>query len=153
MQVTGERILPVDRGRAWSALTDPAVLRAAIPGCEAFDRTEEGHYRVVMAAAVGPVKARFTGRVVLEDVVVAQSYRLRFEGEGKAAGFARGAAQVRLQDHEGGGTRLDYDAEAQVGGRIAQVGSRLVDPAARKFVESFFTSFCELLTAEERSVP
>ena len=146
MQLAGERILPVDRGRAWDALTDPELLRAAIPGCESFERTSGDEYRLVMAAALGPVKARFHGRLALEDVVVAESYSMRFEGEGAAAGFARGAARVRLLDAEAG-TRLEYDAQAQVGGRIAQVGSRLVDPAARKFVEQFFDAFCNLLKA------
>lgn len=144
MQLAGERILPVDRGRAWSALTDPQLLRAALPGCESFEQTSAEEYRIVMAAALGPVKARFHGRLALEDIVVAERYRMRFEGEGAAAGFARGAANVRLLDAEIG-TRLEYDAQAQVGGRIAQVGSRLVDPAARKFVEQFFDSFCSLL--------
>ena len=147
MRLAGERILPVDRGRAWSALTDPALLKAAIPGCESFERDEGEQYRIVMAAALGPVKARFHGRLALEDIVVARSYRMRFEGEGAAAGFARGAANVRLVEVESG-TRLEYDAQALVGGRIAQVGSRLVDPAARKFVEQFFDSFCSLLEAE-----
>ena len=147
MQIAGERILPVDRGRAWSALTDPALLKAAIPGCESFERDEADQYRIVMAAALGPVKARFHGRLVLEDIVIAERYRMRFEGEGAAAGFARGAANVRLVEIESG-TRLEYDAQALVGGRIAQVGSRLVDPAARKFVEQFFDAFCSLLVAE-----
>jgi hypothetical protein len=144
VQLAGERLLPVDRGRAWSALMDPECLRAAIPGCESLERTADDEYRVVMAAALGPVKARFHGRIALEDVVVAERYRMRFEGEGAAAGFARGAANVRLLDADAG-TRLEYDAQAQVGGRIAQVGSRLMDPAARKFVEDFFTSFERLL--------
>ena len=144
MQLAGDRILPVDRGRAWSALTDPELLRAALPGCESFERTAADEYRIVMAAALGPVKARFHGRLALEDIVVAERYRMRFEGEGAAAGFARGAANVRLLDADAG-TRLEYDAQAQVGGRIAQVGSRLVDPAARKFVEQFFDAFCSLL--------
>jgi len=137
-------MLPVDRERAWNALTDPAVLKAAIPGCESFEADGEDQYRMVMAAALGPVRARFNGHVCVEDVVEARSYRLRFEGEGAAAGFARGEAQVRLHDAEGG-TRLEYDAQATIGGRLAQVGNRLVDPAARKFIESFFTSFERLL--------
>ena len=144
MQLAGERILPVDRGRAWSALTDPELLRAAIPGCESIERASEEEYRIVMAAALGPVKARFHGRLALEDIVVAERYRMRFEGEGAAAGFARGTANVRLLDADSG-TRVEYDGQAQVGGRIAQVGSRLMDPAARKFVEDFFTSFERLL--------
>ena len=148
MEIAGERMLPVDRGRAWIALTDPALLRAAIPGCESIERTSEEEYRIVMAAALGPVKARFHGRLALEDVVAAERYTMRFEGEGAAAGFARGAANVRLIDADAG-TRLEYDAQALVGGRIAQVGSRLVNPAARKFVEEFFDSFCGLLQGRD----
>lgn len=147
MQLAGERILPVDRGRAWNALTDPELLRAAIPGCESIERASGDEYRIVMAAVLGPVKARFNGRLALEDVVVAERYRMRFEGEGAAAGFARGMANVRLHDADSG-TRLEYDGQAQVGGRIAQVGSRLMDPAARKFVEQFFDAFCSLLRAD-----
>ena len=144
MQLAGARILPVDRGRAWNALTDPELLRAAIPGCESMERTGGDEYRIVMATALGPVKARFHGRLALEDVVISERYRMRFEGEGAAAGFARGTADVRLHDADDG-TRMEYDAHAVVGGRIAQVGSRLVDPAARKFVEQFFDAFCTLL--------
>lgn len=144
MQLAGERILPVDRERAWDALTDPAMLKAAIPGCETFERESDDRYRVVMAAVLGPVRARFKGHVSVEDMVARQSYRLRFEGEGAAAGFARGNAHVTLHD-DAAGTRLAFDAEAQVGGRMAQVGSRLVDPAARKFIDAFFTSFERLL--------
>jgi len=144
VQLTGERILPVDRERAWSALTDPAVLKAAIPGCEAFEREAEDQYHMVMAAALGPVLARFHGHVSVEDIVPTRSYRLRFEGDGAAAGFARGDAQVTLHDDQAG-TRLQYDASAQIGGRLAQVGNRLADPAARKFIEAFFTSFERLL--------
>jgi hypothetical protein len=144
VQLAGERILPVDRERAWSALTDPGMLKAAIPGCETFEPDGQDQYRIVMAAALGPVRARFRGHVSVEDVVVAESYRLRFEGEGAAAGFARGDARVTLHD-DAAGTRLAFDANAQVGGRMAQVGSRLVDPAARKFIDAFFTSFERLL--------
>jgi carbon monoxide dehydrogenase subunit G len=144
VELAGEHVLPVDRERAWSALMDPQLLRAAIPGCESLERTEADRYRVVMAAALGPVKARFHGTLALEDVVAPERYRLRFEGEGAAAGFARGAADVTLAD-AGPGTRLAYDARAVVGGRLAQVGSRLIDPAARRFVEDFFTAFEKLL--------
>jgi uncharacterized protein len=144
MHIAGERVLPVDRERAWSALTDPVLLRAAIPGCESLERMGDEQYRVVMAAALGPVKARFHGRLALEDVVVAERYRLRFEGEGATAGFARGAAQVSLTG-DGEATRLAYTAEALIGGRLAQVGSRLIDPAARKFIDQFFTAFEQLV--------
>lgn len=144
MQLTGERILPVDRERAWNALTDPEVLKVAIPGCEAFEREARDQYRLVMAAALGPVRARFHGHVSVEDVVARQSYRLRFEGEGAAAGFVRGEAHVTLHD-DAAGTRLEYEANTLIGGRLAQVGSRLAGPAARKFVDQFFDAFCSML--------
>ena len=148
MRLEGQRLLPAHRERAWDALTDPLVLQSAIPGCESFAPAGPDVYTIVLAAALGPVKARFRGRIALEDVVAHERYRLRFEGEGAAAGFARGEAHVALHDATDG-TRLDFEIQAQVGGRIAQVGNRLVEPAARKFVDQFFDAFCARL--DERS--
>lgn len=140
MELTGERRLPVDREAAWRALNDPERLRAAIPGCEAMERTGENQYRVEIAASLGPVRAKFRGRLTVEDAVPPQSYTLRFEGEGGAAGFAKGSARVALAD-AGGATLVTYTAAAQVGGRIAQIGSRLVDSAALKLADDFFAAF------------
>jgi hypothetical protein len=144
MHLVGQRRLAVGRERAWSALNDPEILRAAIPGCESIERTGDGEYLVIMTSALGPVKAKFRGRLKLENVVVPESYTLRFEGEGAAAGFAKGAADVKLSG-DGAETLLDFSADAQVGGRLAQVGSRLIDPAAHKLVDEFFEAFERLV--------
>ena len=140
MHLVGQRRLALDRERAWQALNDPAILQAAIPGCESLEKTGDNEYAVVMVSSLGPVKARFRGRLRLENVVFLESYTLRFEGEGAAAGFAKGAADVKLSG-DGDGTLLDFRADAQVGGRLAQVGSRLIDPAAGKLVDDFFAAF------------
>jgi len=140
MELKGERRLPVPREEAWRALNDPERLRAAIPGCEAIERTGDNAYRVAIVAALGPVRAKFNGTLKLEDVVPPERYTLRFEGQGGAAGFAKGSAQVALAD-EGAATLLSYAVNAQIGGRIAQVGQRLVDSAALKLADDFFAAF------------
>jgi carbon monoxide dehydrogenase subunit G len=140
MELRGERRLPVPREEAWRALNDPERLRAAIPGCEAIERTGDDAYRVVVVAALGPVRAKFNGNLRLEDVMPPERYTLRFEGQGGAAGFAKGSAQVTLAD-EGAATLLSYAVNAQIGGRIAQVGQRLVDSAALKLADDFFAAF------------
>jgi len=140
MELKGERRLPVDRAAAWAALNDPERLKAAIPGCESMERTGENEYRVVVVAALGPVRAKFRGKLRVEDAVVPERYTLRFEGEGGAAGFAKGSANVSLSD-DGGATRVSYVVSSQVGGRIAQVGNRLIDSAALKLADDFFAAF------------
>ena len=140
MELKGERRLPVDRASAWTALNDPERLRAAIPGCESMERTGENEYRVALVAALGPVRAKFRGTLRLEDVAAPERYSLRFDGEGGAAGFVKGAARVGLAD-EGATTLVSYAVSAQVGGRIAQVGSRLIDSAALKLADDFFAAF------------
>ena len=140
MELQGERRLPVDRATAWTALNDPERLRAAIPGCESLERTDENRYRVAIAASLGPVRAKFGGNLRVEDIAAPESYTLRFEGQGGAAGFANGSARVRLVD-EGASTLVVYHVNAQVGGKIAQVGSRLVDSAALKLADDFFAAF------------
>lgn len=142
----GERRLPALREAAWAALNDPAMLKAAIPGCEAIERLGEDAYRVTLATALGPVRARFGGLLRLEDVVVHERYTIRFEGQGGAAGFAKGSARVTLAS-DGAETLLAYVVDAHVGGRIAQVGSRLVDSAAMKLADDFFEAFARLLEA------
>jgi carbon monoxide dehydrogenase subunit G len=140
MKMTGERLLPVTPRQAWDALNDPAMLKDCIPGCESVTMTEPRHYELVMAAKIGPVSARFKGRLAQSDVVEPESYTIQFDGQGGAAGFGKGTAAVRLSPAEGG-TRLDYDVTAQIGGKLAQIGSRLVDAAARKIAEEFFGNF------------
>ena len=137
MEMKGSRIVPAEVETVWRAFNDPDVLRACIPGCESIERVSDTEYQVVMMARVGPVSARFNGRLHLADIVPPQSYTLRFEGQGGAAGFANGTARVGLAP-DGGGTRVDYAVNAQIGGKLAQIGSRLVDGAAAKIVDDFF---------------
>lgn len=140
MELKGERRLPVERAEAWRALNDPERLRAAIPGCESIERIGENEYRVALVASLGPVRAKFRGRLRLADVVAPERYTLRFEGEGGAAGFVKGTANVTLAD-EGPSTVVGYVVGAQVGGRLAQIGNRLVDSAALKLADDFFAAF------------
>jgi uncharacterized protein len=140
MELKGERTLSADRATAWAALNDPEILRVCIPGCESVEKSGENEYLVVVVAALGPVRARFQGKLRLEDVVAPQSYTLRFEGQGGAAGFAKGSAAVSLEP-KAGGTQLRYVVDAQVGGRLAQVGNRLIDSVALKLADEFFAAF------------
>jgi carbon monoxide dehydrogenase subunit G len=140
MQMTGQRVLPVSPQQAWDALNDPEMLKACIPGCESVTLTGPDQYEVLMAARIGPVAAKFKGKLTQSDVVEPVSYKISFDGQGGVAGFGKGSADVRLTAVPEG-TQLDYDVSAQVGGKIAQIGSRLVDAAAAKIADEFFASF------------
>lgn len=140
MQMTGQRMLPVPPQQAWDAINDPEMLKTCIPGCESIIATEPNRYELVMAARIGPVSAKFKGRLSQSDIVEPESYRIEFDGQGGAAGFGKGAAVVRLTPAEGG-TLLDYEVNATIGGKLAQIGSRLVDGAARKIADDFFATF------------
>jgi carbon monoxide dehydrogenase subunit G len=144
MEMNGSRTVPADIDTTWRALNDPEVLKACIPGCESVERVSDNEYRLTMTARVGPVSARFTGRIVLADIVAPTSYTLSFEGQGGAAGFAKGEARVTLSANEPG-TRIDYQVKAQIGGKLAQIGSRLVDGAAAKVADDFFARFADRL--------
>jgi carbon monoxide dehydrogenase subunit G len=140
MEMTGEQIIPLPQQRVWQALNDPEVLKQCIPGCESIDKVSDTEYAVAMVAAVGPVKARFSGKLMLSDLNPPSSYSIGFEGSGGAAGFGKCGARVSLA-REGDSTRLSYTANASVGGRLAQVGSRLIDGVARKMADDFFARF------------
>ena len=140
MEMTGSQLIALPQERVWEALNDPDVLKACIPGCESVEKVSDTEYKLAMTAAVGPVKARFSGKLKLSDLNPPQSYTIAFEGSGGAAGFGKGSSQVNLVP-EAGGTRLDYAAKATVGGKLAQVGSRLIDGVARKMAEDFFNRF------------
>ncbi|TWG83893.1 hypothetical protein L602_000300001080 [Cupriavidus gilardii J11] len=140
MEMTQSHRLPVPQQTAWEALNDTALLQHCIPGCESIEPDGDNAYQLVMTAAVGPVKARFKGRMALTDIQAPDSYTIQFDGQGGAAGFGKGNARVRLEP-DGDETVLSYTVQAQVGGKIAQIGSRLVDGAARKMAEAFFTRF------------
>lgn len=140
MEVNGEQLIPVSQQTTWDALNDLEVLKACIPGCETIVASAENQFDVVLTAKVGPVSAKFKGKLTLSDFDPPHAYSLDFEGQGGVAGFAKGGAQVRLVP-EGDGTRLSYTAKANVGGKLAQIGSRLIDGTARKLADQFFTSF------------
>jgi carbon monoxide dehydrogenase subunit G len=142
MEMQGSRRLAATQQQAWDALNDPEVLKACIPGCEKVEPTGDNQYAIAMAVRVGPVSARFNGKITLADVLPPNSYTLAFEGQGGAAGFGKGTAKVSLAPPaEGAGCELSYTAQAQVGGKIAQVGQRLIDGVARSMAEDFFKRF------------
>ena len=144
MDMQGSRHLAVSQQQAWEALNDPQVLKTCIPGCDKVETTGDNQYAIGMAVKVGPVAARFAGKILLADVLPPNSYTLAFEGQGGAAGFGKGTAKVSLAPPaEGAGCELNYTAHAQVGGKIAQVGQRLVDGVARSMAEDFFRRFDE----------
>lgn len=144
MEMQGSRRLAISQQQAWNALNNPEVLKTCIPGCEKVEATGENQYAMVMAVKIGPVSARFNGKIALADVLPPNSYTLQFEGQGGAAGFGKGSAKVALAPpSEGGGCELTYSATAQVGGKIAQVGQRLVDGVAKSMAEDFFKRFDE----------
>jgi carbon monoxide dehydrogenase subunit G len=149
MDINGERMIPAPQQTVWDALNDPTVLQECIPGCDQMEKISETEYRLGMLAIVGPVKARFAGKLLLSDITAPQCYALNFEGSGGAAGFGKGNAHVTLSPANGGATQLEYKATAQVGGKLAQVGSRLIDGIARKIAEDFFAKFEALVTAAE----
>jgi len=141
MQLTQTRTINAPRERVWQGLNDPQTLKACIPGCEGFEPDGENAYRATVAARVGPVSARFSGRLTLADIDPPSGYTLKFEGQGGAAGFASGDAKVTLASVNDGQTSLSYTVQAQVGGKLAQIGNRLVDGAAAKLADDFFTRF------------
>jgi uncharacterized protein len=155
MRVNAEQRVPASQKVVWDALNDPEVLRRSIPGCESVERIGDNELAGSVTAKVGPVKARFQGRIVLSDIDPPRGYRLAGEGQGGAAGFATGHATVTLEP-DGDATLLKYDVEATVGGKLAQVGSRLVDAAARKFADDFFSRLNEIVSigaAPQAEVP
>ena len=147
MEMKGERLLPADRSTAWRLLNDIGVLKQCLPGCESMVAAADGSYDVAMTAAVGPVKARFKGRMSLTDAEPPIRYVLVFEGQSAQAGFARGQARVELEALSPQETRLRYAATAQIGGKLAQIGSRLIDAAAAATADRFFQAFAAQLAA------
>jgi carbon monoxide dehydrogenase subunit G len=141
MNLTGQQTLPVTQAQAWAALNDTEMLKAAIAGCEAITATGEHAYEVLMNVSIGPVKAKFKGKLGLSDLQPPSSYRLSFEGAGGPAGHGKGQAAVRLEARTATETVLHYEVSASVGGKLAQIGSRLVDMAAQKMAEDFFARF------------
>ncbi|MGJ7529718.1 CoxG family protein [Variovorax sp. GB1P17] len=163
MEMLGNRRLGVTQQQAWEALNDPETLKKCIPGCDKFELTGDNTYSVALAVKIGPVSAKFSGKVMLSDIVAPDGYKLTFEGQGGVAGFAKGASSVTLKPladaaaapvqadpvitHEAeaasppAGCELDYTVQAQVGGKIAQLGQRLIDGAAKSTADDFFKRF------------
>jgi len=140
MTMTGEVDLPATREVVYAKLNDPAVLKSCIPGCEELNKTSDTDFQAVATTKIGPVKARFKGKVHLSDLDPPNGYRISGEGDGGVAGFAKGGATVVLTDKDGG-TLLTYNVEAQIGGKLAQIGQRLVNGAAKKIADDFFKNF------------
>jgi carbon monoxide dehydrogenase subunit G len=144
MKMSGEEIIGASRETVWKALNDPQILKQCIPGCESIAKRSDTQFEAKVIAKVGPVKAGFTGIVNLSELNPPSSYRISGEGKGGLAGFATGGADVRLEDADGG-TKLSYDVEAQVGGKLAMLGSRLIDSTARSMATQFFEKFASVV--------
>ncbi len=147
MDMTGEYRIPASRQRVWEMLNDPEVLAKAIPGCESLTKLSDTELEAKVKAKVGPVSATFAGKVRLEDLNPPQSYTIVGEGSGGVAGFAKGGAKVQLLEDGPDATILRYEAKAEVGGKLAQIGSRLIQGTAKKMADDFFGRFAELVAA------
>jgi carbon monoxide dehydrogenase subunit G len=147
MDMQGSRALAVSQQQAWDSLNDPEILKACIPGCEKFERVEENEYAVTVAVKIGPVSAKFNGKVKLAGIQAPVSYALQFEAQGGVAGFGQGESKVELAPREGG-CELKYTVHSNVGGKIAQLGQRLIDGVAKSLAEDFFKRFEEALQAK-----
>jgi uncharacterized protein len=146
MTMSGEYQLPASRETVWQKLNDPEVLKTCIPGCEELEKLSDTEFRAVATTKIGPVKAKFKGKVRLSDLDPPNGYRISGEGDGGVAGFAKGGANVALVAKDGG-TLLTYNVEAQIGGKLAQLGQRLVNGAAKKIADDFFQRFAALVSA------
>jgi len=148
MEMVAERLIKAPRNEVWRCLNDPDVLKACIPGCESIDVVGPDGYKVAMVAVVGFIKARFVGELTLQNKIADTSYDLSFNGTGGAAGFGKGAASVALRDAPDG-TTLVYQVKAQVGGKLAQVGARVIDSVARKMADEFFQRLDTVVTGAD----
>jgi carbon monoxide dehydrogenase subunit G len=146
MDMQGNRLLAVSQQQAWDSLNDPEILKKCIPGCEKFELISENEYEVTVAVKIGPVSAKFNGKVKLADIQAPLSYALQFEAQGGVAGFGQGESKVELTPHAQG-CELNYTVHSKVGGKIAQLGQRLIDGVAKSLAEDFFKRFDEVLQA------
>jgi uncharacterized protein len=152
MDMTGERRIPAPRQTVWEGLNDPEILKQSIPGCQEIEKVSDTEFTAKVKARVGPVSANFAGKVTLSDLDPPAGYTISGEGTGGVAGFAKGGAKVTLEE-DGGETVLRYTVQAQVGGKLAQIGSRLIDATARKMADQFFGKFVEVMSPESASGP
>jgi carbon monoxide dehydrogenase subunit G len=151
MEMSGENRIPASREKVWAALNDPAVLKASIPGCQALEKLSDTEMTATVQAKVGPVKATFNGHVTLSNIDPPNGYTITGEGKGGVAGFAKGGADVKLTP-DGDGTILAYKVNAQVGGKLAQIGGRLIDATARQMADQFFAAFAANVAGPTPSV-
>jgi uncharacterized protein len=152
MEMTGEFRIPAPRERVWHGLNDPEILKQAIPGCETIEKVSDTEFTAKVVAKVGPVKATFGGKVNLTDLDPPKAYTISGEGTGGVAGFAKGSAKVSL-DEDGDATVLHYEVQAHVGGKLAQIGSRLIDATSRKMADDFFAHFAAAVAPEQAQPP
>ncbi|MEX2614669.1 MAG: carbon monoxide dehydrogenase subunit G [Alphaproteobacteria bacterium] len=148
MELSGEYLIPAPKQAVWDALNDPDVLKQCIPGCDSLEKTSDTTFEAAVTAKVGPVKAKFQGAVTLSDIDAPNGYTISGEGKGGAAGFAKGGARVTLEEAEGG-TLLKYTVDAMVGGKLAQIGARLIEATSKKMSAEFFGRFAEIVAAAE----
>ncbi len=154
MDMTGQHTIPAPRQTVWEALNDPEVLKQCIPGCEEIERTGDNGFTAKVSVKVGPVKAKFGGQVTLSDIDPPNGYTISGEGKGGAAGFAKGGAKVQLADADGGSaTVLSYEVNASVGGKLAQIGARLIDSTAKKYANDFFETFTQIAADRASGTP
>ena len=151
MDMSGERRIHAPRQKVWEALNDPEILKACIPGCDSMERLDDNELKATAAIKIGPISAKFAGKVTMSDIDPPNGYTISGEGQGGVAGFAKGGAAVHLTDIDGG-TLLTYDVKAQVGGKIAQLGARLIDASAKQMAETFFDRFSAHLAPAEREL-
>ena len=152
MEMQGERRIPAPRQIVWERLNDPETLKQCIPGCESIDKVSDTEFTAKVRAKVGPVSARFSGKVTLSDLDPPSGYTISGEGTGGVAGFAKGSAKVALEQ-DGGETVMRYGVQAQVGGKLTQIGSRLIDGTARKLADQFFDRFAAAVNFENGAAP
>ena len=152
LEMSGEETIAASRETVWAALNNPEILKASIPGCESLEMTDDTHMNAVVALKIGPVKARFKGAVELQNINAPSSYTIAGEGQGGIAGFAKGGADVELTELGPQETLLRYTAKADVGGKMAQLGSRLIDSTAKKLSAQFFAKFNETVSNGETTV-
>ncbi|HUW80601.1 MAG TPA: carbon monoxide dehydrogenase subunit G [Acidocella sp.] len=144
MDMSGERLIEAPKEKVWAALNDPEILKACIPGCETIEKLSDTEMKATASVKLGPIAARFTGNVLLSDLDPPNGYTISGEGQGGVAGFAKGGAKVALLE-EPGGTKLVYEVNAQIGGKMAQLGARLIDSTAKQYAETFFTKFAAIV--------
>lgn len=148
MELNGNRLVQANVDQAWQGINDPEIIRACVPGCESVEKLSETEYTLVVSVALGPVKARFNGKLYLDQLNPPHTYRLKFEGQGGAVGFVKGTADVTLLA-AGLNTELTYRVTSQIGGKLAQLGSRLIDGTAKKLAEEFFANLNNALNSSE----